>query len=57
MYRHARFVHSGERFLESLIENEDYEGVQTLCPELFGHDAQKWEHWIYVFAKRRLLKV
>eukprot|EP01083_Nonionella_stella_P289010 983564_1 len=47
----------GQRYLESLILAEDFSTIPIVCPELFGHDAAKWEFWILQFAKLRLLRV
>lgn len=39
-----------DRYMEHLISEKKIEEAASLCPELLGDDAVRWERYIYIFA-------
>ncbi|XP_071956402.1 vacuolar protein sorting-associated protein 41 homolog [Antedon mediterranea] len=47
----------GKTYINSLIENEEFEDAASLCSSVFGKNKDLWEEWVYIFAKIQQLKV
>eukprot|EP00210_Caulerpa_lentillifera_P006342 g6058.t1 len=39
-----------DRYMEHLISEKKIEEAASLCPELLGDDAVRWERYVYIFA-------
>ncbi|CAA7259453.1 unnamed protein product [Cyclocybe aegerita] len=46
----------GQKYIEHLVHEGDFVKAAKLCPKVCGHDAKRWEDWIFAFAQRRELQ-
>ncbi|KAF8338443.1 vacuolar assembling protein VPS41 [Amanita rubescens] len=46
----------GQRYIEYLVDQEEYDKAAELCPKVCGHSVKRWESWIFTFAERRQLQ-
>ncbi|EJD01725.1 vacuolar assembling protein VPS41 [Fomitiporia mediterranea MF3/22] len=46
----------GQRYIEHLVNEGEYEKAAQLCPKVLSQDAQRWEDWIFVYAQKNQLQ-
>ncbi|KAH9928463.1 vacuolar protein sorting-associated protein 41, partial [Epithele typhae] len=46
----------GQRYVEHLVGEGDFEKAARLCPKVCGQDTKRWEDWIFVFAQKQHLQ-
>ncbi|KAG8903108.1 Vacuolar protein sorting-associated protein 41 [Tulasnella sp. 403] len=46
----------GRKYVEYLVEEEEFDKAAKLCPRVFGQNAKDWEDCIFIFAKKRQLQ-
>ncbi|PAV21458.1 vacuolar assembling VPS41 [Pyrrhoderma noxium] len=47
----------GQRYIDHLINEEDFKKAAQLCPKVFGQDAHLWEDMIFAYAQRNQLQI
>ncbi|KAL5487517.1 VPS41 [Sanghuangporus weigelae] len=46
----------GQKYIEHLVNEGDYEKAARLCPKVLSLDARRWEDWIFVYAQKNQLQ-
>ncbi|KAG6812138.1 hypothetical protein H0H92_004137 [Tricholoma furcatifolium] len=46
----------GQQYIEHLVSEGNFEKAARLTPNVCGHDAKRWEDWIFVFAEKQELQ-
>ncbi|KAL1923384.1 uncharacterized protein VTP21DRAFT_8364 [Calcarisporiella thermophila] len=46
----------GQKYLEWLIENGEFDKAAEVCSKVLGSDKQLWEQWIFTFGEMKQLK-
>ncbi|KLO05976.1 vacuolar assembling protein VPS41 [Schizopora paradoxa] len=48
-------VEIGEKYIDHLIAEGDFDKAAHMCPRVLGQDTQRWENWIFLFAQKQQL--
>ncbi|KAJ7499555.1 vacuolar assembling protein VPS41 [Mycena latifolia] len=46
----------GQRYIEHLVNDGEFVNAARLTPKVCGHDAKRWEHWIFRFQQQKQLQ-
>lgn len=49
-------VEIGQRYIQHLVNDGEFVNAARLTPKVCGHDAKRWEKWIFLFQQQRQLQ-
>ncbi|KAJ7149078.1 hypothetical protein C8R43DRAFT_925340 [Mycena crocata] len=49
-------VEIGQRYIHHLVNDGEFVNAARLTPKVCGHDAKRWEKWIFLFQQQKQLQ-
>ncbi|KAJ7638224.1 vacuolar assembling protein VPS41 [Roridomyces roridus] len=49
-------VEIGQRYIQHLVNDGEFVNAARLTPKVCGHDAKRWEKWIFLFQQQKQLQ-
>ncbi|KAJ7195868.1 vacuolar assembling protein VPS41 [Mycena rebaudengoi] len=49
-------IEIGQRYIQHLVNDGEFVNAARLTPKVCGHDAKRWEKWIFLFAQQQQLQ-
>ncbi|KAJ7446892.1 hypothetical protein B0H11DRAFT_2083691 [Mycena galericulata] len=49
-------VEIGQRYIQHLVNDGEFANAARLTPKVCGHDAKRWEKWIFLFQQQKQLQ-
>ncbi|KAJ7087362.1 hypothetical protein B0H15DRAFT_843711 [Mycena belliarum] len=46
----------GQRYIEHLVNDGEFVNAARLTPKVCGHNAKRWEHWIFRYQQQKQLQ-